>query len=76
MLHEEKVTALQQRDKTYNGKFFVAVKTTGIVCLPSCCGRPLLKNVVFYDNYEDAIHDGYRPCKRCKPDVFVRENAK
>ena len=57
---EEKIAAMQQHSKEFNGKFYVAVKTTGIVCLPSCSARPLPKNVEFYDNYEDAISDGYR----------------
>lgn len=60
MTREEKISAMQQHSKEFNGKFYVAVKTTGIVCLPSCSARPLSKNVEFYDNYEDAIRDGYR----------------
>lgn len=61
MDREEMVAAMQRRDKRYDGKFYVAVKTTGIVCLPSCAGRPLPKNVEFYDTYEEAIKAGYRP---------------
>lgn len=73
MTTEEKIDAMQKRKKEFDGKFYVAVKTTHIVCLPSCPAQPLLKNIVFYDSYEDAIQNGYRPCKRCKPDQFIKE---
>ena len=76
MTREDKIIAMQQRKKEFDGKFYIAVKTTGIVCLPSCPARPLHKNVEFYDSYEDAICDGYRPCKRCKPDIFFMERTK
>lgn len=76
MTREDKTSAMQQRKKEFDGKFYIAVKTTGIVCLPSCPAQPLPKNVEFYDSYEDAICDGYRPCKRCKPDIFFMERTK
>ncbi len=76
MTREEKIAAMQQHKKEFDGKFYVAVKTTGIVCRPSCPARPLPKNVVFYDSYEEAIRDSYRPCKRCRPDVFWGEQTK
>ena len=76
MTREDKIIAMQQRKKEFDGKFYIAVKTTGIVCLPSCPAQPLPKNVEFYDSYEDVICDGYRPCKRCKPDIFFMERTK
>ncbi len=60
--------AIERRDRNAEGAFFCAVKTTGVYCLPSCSGRPLRKNVSFYDTAEQARAAGYRPCKRCKPD--------
>lgn len=61
--------AMQRRDRAADGTFLFAVKTTGVYCRPSCSGRPLRKNVVFYGAAEAARADGYLPCKRCKPDA-------
>jgi len=37
--------------------------------LPSCKARkPLEKNVIFYNTKEEAIENGFRACKICKPD--------
>ena len=67
----EKVEAVRNRDKSYDGKFYIAVKSTKIVCRPWCSSRtPLEKNMVFFDTLEDAIQNGFRPCKRCKPDKY------
>jgi hypothetical protein len=49
------------------------VKTTKIVCRPGCPARiPLEKNIVFFDTMEEAIEKGYRPCKRCKPELVTQ----
>ena len=73
MTREEKIRAIEKKDAAYNGRFYVAVKTTGIVCLPSCPAKPLIKNVVFYDDLDEALAEGYRPCKRCKPELFKKQ---
>ena len=50
----------------YNGKFFLAVKTTKIFCIPSCKAKfPLPENVEFYETKDEALNAGYRGCKRC-----------
>lgn len=59
--------AFYAKDASYDGVFFVAVKTTGIFCLPSCPARPERENVEFFLAMRDAICAGYRPCKRCHP---------
>lgn len=68
--HQELINAFGQSDPAYDGIFYVAVRTTGIVCRPSCKPprKPLLKNVEFYATIEEALHQGYRPCKLCRPD--------
>ncbi|HWR23743.1 MAG TPA: Ada metal-binding domain-containing protein [Feifaniaceae bacterium] len=67
---EEKWQACVRSDGSYDGRCYVAVKTTGIFCRPSCTARkPLRKNVAFYDTREEAQANGYRPCKRCRPDL-------
>lgn len=61
--------ALVARDPEANGRFFYAVKTTGVYCRPSCGARtPKPENVGFYPTGEEAEKAGFRPCKRCKPD--------
>lgn len=60
--------ALQQRDSSYEGIFYLGVKTTGIFCRPVCSARkPLRKNVEFFPGKSEALHAGFRPCLRCKP---------
>lgn len=60
--------AFMRRDGSYEGLFFVAVKTTGIFCRPTCPARRAKReNVEFYQSAKDALLNGYRPCKTCKP---------
>ena len=69
--HEEMVRARVRRDDSYDGHFYVGVRTMKIFCLPSCKARLSLgKNMVFFSTREEAINAGYRSCKRCKPDRF------
>lgn len=64
--------AVQARDAEADGEFWTCVKTTGVYCRPSCAGRPHRKNVFFVDTRADAEEAGYRPCKRCRPDRFIK----
>lgn len=67
---EDKWKAVINCDKSYDGVFYYGVKTTGIFCRPSCKAKaPLKDNTLFFDNIEDAIMDGFRPCKLCRPDI-------
>jgi AraC family transcriptional regulator of adaptative response/methylated-DNA-[protein]-cysteine methyltransferase len=60
--------AYLERDASYNGLFFLGVRTTGIFCRPTCPARkPLPKNVEYFPSARAAIVAGYRPCKRCRP---------
>jgi AraC family transcriptional regulator of adaptative response/methylated-DNA-[protein]-cysteine methyltransferase len=60
--------AVERRDRSFDGQFFVGVLTTGIYCKPSCSSRrPLRRNVRFYATPLEAESDGLRPCKRCRP---------
>ena len=57
------------RDRRFDGRFFVAVKTTGIFCRPICPATlPLEKNVEYFELAQQAMQQGYRPCLRCRPD--------
>lgn len=60
--------ALLERQPSFVGVFYVGVKTTSVFCIATCRARkPKLQNVEFYTTYQEAINNGYRPCKICKP---------
>ena len=60
--------AIVEKDTSFEGVFFTAVKTTGIFCRPSCTARkPKLENVEFFRTSKECILKGYRPCKVCNP---------
>jgi AraC family transcriptional regulator, regulatory protein of adaptative response / methylated-DNA-[protein]-cysteine methyltransferase len=59
---------LLARDASYDGIFFVGVRSTGIFCRPVCPARkPMRRNVDFFPSARDALSQGFRPCKRCRP---------
>ena len=64
---EEMERAFANKDASYDGVFYVAVKTTGIFCRPSCPSRPNRENVEFFSSIKECLFAGYRPCKRCHP---------
>lgn len=69
-------TAFSARDRHSDGRFIVAVKTTGIYCRPSCPARhPKREHVVFYPDAAAAQEAGFRACLRCKPDEVARDRA-
>jgi len=56
------------RDRRADGTFVLAVHSTHIYCRPSCpARRPLRRNVTFFRTREEAEKQGYRPCRRCRP---------
>lgn len=62
--------AFLESDPSYDGIFVTGVRTTGIFCRPSCRARkPLPENVEFFATVREALFAGYRPCRRCKPDM-------
>ena len=62
--------AAQSRDARFDGWFYVAVRTTGIYCRPSCPAiTPKRANVDFYRSAAAAQQHGFRACKRCRPDA-------
>lgn len=57
------------RDARFDGRFFTAVKTTGIYCRPICpVAPPKESNVEYFSSAVAAAGAGYRPCLRCRPD--------
>jgi AraC family transcriptional regulator of adaptative response/methylated-DNA-[protein]-cysteine methyltransferase len=66
--------AFMRRDRSWDGRVFGAVTTTGIYCKPSCpARRPKREHVIFYSTPEEARAAGYRSCLRCKPDEVGRD---
>jgi methylphosphotriester-DNA--protein-cysteine methyltransferase len=61
--------ACVDRDRAYDGRLIIGVRTTGIYCRPSCPARkPRRENVLFFAAAELARQVGFRACKRCRPD--------
>ena len=55
---QEKYQAVQNRDTSYEVIF----------CRPGCTARtPKPESITFYNNINEAILNGFRPCKVCKP---------
>src|ERR1700761_7641806 len=62
--------AVATRDPRFDGRFFTAVKTTGIYCRPVCPAMtPKRQNMTFYPTAAAAEEAGYRPCLRCRPET-------
>ncbi|KAE8162551.1 metal binding domain of Ada-domain-containing protein [Aspergillus tamarii] len=61
--------AITHRAPSSHSSFLYGIKSTKIYCRPTCAARIAHRaNVVFYDTAEQARRDGFRSCKRCKPD--------
>jgi AraC family transcriptional regulator, regulatory protein of adaptative response / DNA-3-methyladenine glycosylase II len=61
--------AVRARDRRFDGRFYVAVSSTGIYCRPICPVRPPKReNMRFYSSAAGAEGAGYRPCLRCRPE--------
>ncbi|GAA1008929.1 AraC family transcriptional regulator [Acrocarpospora pleiomorpha] len=62
--------AICARDARFDGRFYTAVTSTGIYCRPICPARtPARKNVRFYTHAASAEAAGFRPCRRCRPEL-------
>lgn len=66
----DRVGAVLRRDRRADGAFVYSVRTTGVYCRPSCPSRRARpENVEFHDTAADAAAAGFRPCRRCRPDL-------
>ena len=60
--------AVSARDRSWDGRFVFAVRTTGVYCCPSCpARRPRRRNVSFFTGPGAAEAAGFRACLRCRP---------
>jgi len=58
------------RSAEADGRFFYSVDTTGVFCRPSCGARtPRPEHVRFHESAAAALAAGFRPCRRCRPDL-------
>lgn len=58
------------RDPRFDGRFFIAVTSTGIYCRPVCPVRsPKRSNIRYYPTAAAAAEAGFRPCLRCRPEA-------
>ncbi|MGJ0396664.1 MAG: bifunctional DNA-binding transcriptional regulator/O6-methylguanine-DNA methyltransferase Ada [Methylocystis sp.] len=73
-LDETRWAAVVARDSRRDGDFFYCVETTGVYCRPSCPSRPAKRaNVRFCATIEAAEAQGFRPCRRCRPDATSQQ---
>ncbi len=69
--------ALLEKDKNFDGIFFVAIKTTGIFCHATCrAKKPKFDNCIFFEKAEEALLNGFRPCKICNPLSYPQDMPK
>lgn len=62
--------AMISKDPRFDGRFFAAVKTTGIYCRSICpAPKPKFENVTFFNTSAAAENKGFRPCLRCRPET-------
>ena len=58
-------------DPRFDGKVFIAVKTTRIFCRTVCPARsPKEDNIEYYPSAAAALEAGFRPCLRCRPESW------
>jgi AraC family transcriptional regulator of adaptative response/methylated-DNA-[protein]-cysteine methyltransferase len=68
--------AFEARDRSFDGRIVIAVRTTGIYCKPSCPARhPRRENIEFHADPGSARAAGFRACLRCKPDEIGRDRV-
>ena len=62
--------AVAAQDARFDGWIYCGVTSTGIYCRPSCPARtPKRENVRFFTTAAAAQAEGFRACKRCRPDA-------
>ena len=60
--------AVIERNPSFDGNFFFAVRSTGIYCRPSCpARRPRRAQIAFFQTPDAAEQAGFRACRRCQP---------
>jgi AraC family transcriptional regulator of adaptative response / methylphosphotriester-DNA alkyltransferase methyltransferase len=67
---EEQWNAIKSRDEHYDEQFCYGIKTTKKFMRPSCHSKlPKRENIEIFNSIEEALANGYQPCKKCCPDI-------
>jgi AraC family transcriptional regulator of adaptative response / DNA-3-methyladenine glycosylase II len=62
--------ARRSRDARFDGRFFIAVTSTGVYCRPICPARaPKDQHIRYFPTAAAAEASGFRPCLRCRPEA-------
>jgi AraC family transcriptional regulator, regulatory protein of adaptative response / DNA-3-methyladenine glycosylase II len=62
--------AVNTRDPSFDGVFFVAITSTRIYCRPVCPSRTARpENRRFFTSRAEAEAAGFRACRRCRPEL-------
>jgi AraC family transcriptional regulator of adaptative response / DNA-3-methyladenine glycosylase II len=68
--------AVDMRDAALDGVFFVAITSTRIYCRPICPSRRARReNRRFFLSRAVAEESGYRPCRRCRPELAPGQSS-
>jgi AraC family transcriptional regulator of adaptative response / DNA-3-methyladenine glycosylase II len=63
--------ARMARDARFDGKFFIAIRSTGIYCRPICPSpHARRENVLYFQTAAEAAAAGFRACRRCRPEAL------
>lgn len=64
----EQWRAINERDQSFDGRFFYGDRHAHVYCKPSCRSLvPKFNHVSIFFICEEAEALGYRPCRRCRP---------
>ena len=70
ILNDPRWAALVARDPAADGQFVYSVSSTGIYCRATCAARrPRPAHVAFHATPAEAARCGFRPCRRCCPEL-------
>lgn len=68
--------ALLSHDHRFDGQFYIGVTSTRVYCRPVCRVKtPKLANCRFYPSAAAAEAAGFRPCRRCRPELAPGKSA-
>ena len=63
--------ARMARDPRFDGRFFIAIRSTGIYCRPICPSpHARRENVLYFQTAAEAVAAGFRACRRCRPEAL------
>ena len=74
---KEQWQALKSRDPKWDGALYCGLIASRIVCRASCARRKReVRNVAAFTSLQDALEQGYAPCRYCRPDRPRAQNPR